>query len=115
MEAKISTGIAFLIIFLVIIPMAIACYRSWRQLEAATNTNPNIVMAAKTNEESLSSEEKRKIDLWIKENNLNEYGDPKETFYAGGTPLFNEMTGEKIDKYEYILKKHPEKPWNEVK
>jgi hypothetical protein len=39
---------------------------------------------------------------------LNEYGDPKDTMYAGGTPLFNEMTGETVDRYEYILKQHPE-------
>jgi hypothetical protein len=51
---------------------------------------------------------KKHIDRWIKQNRLNEYGDPKDTMYAGGTPLFNEMTGETVDRYEYILKQHPE-------
>jgi hypothetical protein len=51
---------------------------------------------------------KRRIDEWIRQNGHNEYGDPKGTVYAGGTPLFNEMTGVTTDRYEYILKKHPE-------
>ena len=58
-----------------------------------------------------SEEEKPKIEAWIKENDLNRYGDPKGTFYTGGTPLFNEKTGISIDKYEYILKNHPHRPW----
>lgn len=51
---------------------------------------------------------KKRIDHWIRENNRNEFGDPPGTSYAGGTPLFNEMTGRQIDRYEYILKKNPE-------
>src|SRR3989344_7791116 len=41
----------------------------------------------------ISFEEKGLIETWILENNLNQYGDSKDTFYAGGTPLFNEFTG----------------------
>jgi len=55
--------------------------------------------------------EKAKIDAWIIENNLNQYGDPKDIFYLGGTPLFDEKTGRSIDRYEYILKNHPDQPW----
>jgi len=29
----------------------------------------------------------------------------------GGAPLFDEKTGQSIDKYEYILKNHPDRPW----
>lgn len=58
-----------------------------------------------------SGTEKQKIDVWIKENDLNQYGDPKNIFYTGGTPLFDEKTGRSIDKYEYILKNHPDQPW----
>lgn len=56
----------------------------------------------------IDDETKRKIDRWIRENNRNQFGDKKDTVYAGGTPLFNEMTGRALDRYEYILKKHPE-------
>ena len=53
-------------------------------------------------------ETKKRIDRWIQENNRNPYGDPKDTMYAGGTPLFDERTGNSKDKYDYILEKHPE-------
>lgn len=61
---------------------------------------------------SLLQDEKQKIDAWIRQNNLNTYGDPKDTMYAGGTPLFDEATGQTTDRYEYILKRHPSRPWN---
>lgn len=50
------------------------------------------------------------IDNWIEENNLNSVGDLKSTLYGSG-PLFNELTGERICRYEYIIKKRPDKPW----
>jgi len=56
----------------------------------------------------IDDETRQRVDRWIRENGRNEYGDPPGTVYAGGTPLFNEMTGRTTDRYEYILKKHPE-------
>ncbi|MFH1030673.1 MAG: hypothetical protein V1770_05445 [bacterium] len=56
----------------------------------------------------ISEEAKKKIDDWIVSGNYNQYGDPKNLMYTGGTPLFNEMTGELTDRYEYILRNHPE-------
>lgn len=47
------------------------------------------------------------IDGWLRERGLNEYGDPADTMYAGGTPLFDETTGESRDRIEYLLEKHP--------
>ena len=55
----------------------------------------------------LTDEQKKTIDAKIKQENLNEYGDAKGTQYMGGTPLFNEMTGKKIDRYDYIVSNHP--------
>lgn len=55
--------------------------------------------------------ENRRIEAWISTNNLNQYGDPENTAYSGGTPLFNETTGQRIDRYDYIKKMHPDKPW----
>ena len=53
---------------------------------------------------------KKKIDDWIKKNGRNEYGDPRDTVYAGGNPLFNEKaSGSGLkDRYEYILERNPE-------
>jgi len=51
---------------------------------------------------------KKRIDRWIQKKGLNPYGDPPDTMYAGGTPLFDERTGKTRDRYEYILERHPE-------
>ena len=56
----------------------------------------------------IDQETKNRIDQWIRESGRNEFGDDPGTTYMGGTPLFNEMTGRRVDKYEYILKRHPE-------
>jgi len=57
---------------------------------------------------SISEKTRQNIERWIRENNRNEYGDAKGTFYTGGNPLFNERTGALQDRYEYILSRHPE-------
>lgn len=56
----------------------------------------------------LTPEQKKQIDARIEKEGLNEYGDPKDTVYMGGTPLFDEMSGEKRDRYEYIAGNHPD-------
>ena len=56
----------------------------------------------------LTPEQKKWIDDRIKRDGLNEFGDPKGTVYMGATPLFDEMTGDMKDRYEYIVGKHPD-------
>jgi len=56
-------------------------------------------------------DEKQQIDEWIVKNNLNQYGDPKDTAYAGGNPTFDMTTGKITDRYDYIISHHPDKPW----
>lgn len=51
---------------------------------------------------------KKKIDEWIKKSGRNEYGDPRDTVYAGGNPLFDERRPGLKDRYEYILERNPE-------
>ncbi len=48
------------------------------------------------------------VDAWISKNHLDPYGSPEGTLYAGGTPLFNEATGERTDRLEYIYAHHPD-------
>ncbi|KAF1332415.1 hypothetical protein FI667_g3604, partial [Globisporangium splendens] len=62
----------------------------------------------------MSAEEKTQVDAWIKKNDLNQYGDSKDTFYTGGTPLFDETTGKTRDLYDYILHRHPDRPWKSI-
>jgi len=106
-EYKISTVLAFLIIILIILPTGFFVWRAWKntinEIDAASiNINiPRII----------STKEKLQIQNWISKNNLNQYGDPQNTIYAGGSPLFDESTGQTIDLYSYILGKHPDRPW----
>ncbi|MFH1426911.1 MAG: hypothetical protein ABIG60_00030 [Patescibacteria group bacterium] len=62
----------------------------------------------KSKSADLTDEQKEKIEQWIKDNNLNRYGDPIDTLYTGGTPLFNEATSESLDRFYYILNNHPD-------
>jgi hypothetical protein len=73
--------------------------RSPRRLEQVIQPSPTPAV----NAGSISQ-----IEDWIRRNNLNEYGDPQGTVYAGGNPLFDESTGKTRDRYEYILARHPE-------
>ncbi|PCJ16493.1 MAG: hypothetical protein COB02_16030 [Candidatus Cloacimonadota bacterium] len=56
----------------------------------------------------ISKETQSKIDKYLSDNNLNEYGDKKDTMYMGGTPLYNESNGSSTNRYEYVLKKFPQ-------
>ncbi|OJI06510.1 hypothetical protein BK004_03125 [bacterium CG10_46_32] len=56
----------------------------------------------------LTPEQKVAIDDWLSANNLNDFGDKEGTFYTGGTPLFDERTGETIDRFQYLFDKFPE-------
>lgn len=48
------------------------------------------------------------VDRWLEARKLDRYGHEAGTMYAGGTPLFNEATGEARDRLEYIFERHPE-------
>jgi hypothetical protein len=49
--------------------------------------------------------EQTEILAWLERSSdsLNTYGDPADTMYMGGSPLFNERTGEFKDKFQYII------------
>ncbi len=64
---------------------------------------------------TISPEEIVQIETWIERNDLNEFGDPRGTMYAGGNPLFNEATGKSTERFEYIIRNHPDKPWRTQK
>lgn len=54
------------------------------------------------------------FNAWATKNGKNQFGDPADTMYTGGTPLFNESTGESLPAAEYILTRNPLRPWNLV-
>ena len=51
----------------------------------------------------LTDAQKKAIDDYIASKDLNEFGEAKDTVYAGGTPLFDEATGTTSDKYDYAI------------
>lgn len=53
-------------------------------------------------------EQRAMIECWLKEHNLNKYGDAKDTVYTGGTPLFDEATAKRTDRFDYIVTRHPD-------
>lgn len=57
------------------------------------------------------TEDLTEVDAWLKEEGLNRFGDPNDTMYTGGSPLFDESTGKRRDRYEYIRSRHPDEPW----
>ena len=46
------------------------------------------------------------VDAWLSKNHLDPYGSPEGTMYAGGTPLFDEATGERTDRLGYVYAHH---------
>ncbi len=48
------------------------------------------------------------VDRWLKSKGFDSYGNPEGTMYAGGTPLFDERTGESRDRLDYVFQRRPE-------
>jgi hypothetical protein len=48
------------------------------------------------------------VDHWLVSHRLDAFGAPMGTVYAGGTPLFDEATGETMSRLEYVYIKQPE-------
>jgi hypothetical protein len=46
------------------------------------------------------------VDRWLKAQKLDRYGHKQGTMYAGGSPLFDERTGETRDRIEYVFSRH---------
>lgn len=57
--------------------------------------------------ETLTAQQKAYIDRYLAENDLNIYGDPEGTMYMGGSPLFDESTGQVMDRYQFVIRRHP--------
>ncbi len=56
----------------------------------------------------LTAAQKQEIDDWLAKKGLNRYGDAKNAIYTGGTPLIDQVTGQAVERYDYILNKFPD-------
>lgn len=66
-----------------------------------------VVHAATLSAIQLSETQKSFIDSELIARGLNIYGDPEGTVYMGGSPLFDESTGQITDRHEYVMRRHP--------
>ena len=57
--------------------------------------------------DALTPHQKAFVDRYLVDHDLNIYGDAEGTVYAGGSPLFDEATGQCTDRYEYVLRRNP--------
>lgn len=48
------------------------------------------------------------LDRELQAKGLNQFGDPPDTVYAGGTPLFDEKTGRSTPREQYVFSRRPE-------
>ena len=63
-------------------------------------------------DEALAIDARGRVDAWMQgTEGLNQYGDEAGRMYLGGNPLFNEMTGEMHDLYQYVAVQHSDAPW----
>ena len=72
-------------------------------LAAACRGTPPAPAAAGQDAQTLSC-----VERWLAARELNQYGDPVGTMYTGGTPLFDERTGQTTDRLEHLVRKHPQ-------
>lgn len=47
------------------------------------------------------------LDAWLAKRKLDRYGYPEGTMYTGGTPLFDERTGERKDRLTFVYARQP--------
>ena len=48
------------------------------------------------------------VDRWLQEHKLDRYGNADGTMYTGGSPLFNESTGETLERLPYVFQRQPD-------
>ena len=56
----------------------------------------------------LDAQQTECVEKWLKGHGLDDYGNPKGTMYAGGTPTFDEATGRSVDRWTLVAKNRPE-------
>lgn len=54
-------------------------------------------------EHEFTDEQKDRLEKWLSENKLNNYGEAIDTVYEKGAPFINENKDVVIDRFKYIL------------
>ena len=77
-------------------------------LGACPKEKPAVNQTRSASARAARAREEKCLDRWLAERKLDPYGSREGTMYAGGTPLFDERTGRRVDRLEYVYRKHPE-------
>lgn len=107
---RIETAYGVFFIFLIALLVAFTVKRSVKTFQNFTKIS--YTKAVWYGDVELGEQEKVRIDQWIKDYNLNKFGESKDKVYTS-YPLVDDVTGETIDRYRYILSKHPHRPWRD--
>ena len=64
---------------------------------------------AKTSQPSVLLFQSREacVDAWLQTHGFDRYGSPEGTSYAGGTPLFDESSGQQTDRFAFLALHRP--------
>ena len=65
-------------------------------------------VGANTSASAASTAREACMDRALKTRGLNRFGDAADTLYPGGTPLFDERTGQSSDRIARIVARHPD-------
>jgi hypothetical protein len=48
------------------------------------------------------------IEQYLEAHGLDGFGSPRGSMYPGGTPLFDEASGQRLSREEYLAQRHPD-------
>jgi hypothetical protein len=63
---------------------------------------------ARTASPAWTSAQQTCVERFLEAHALDGFGEPRGTMYPGGTPLFDEATGHRMSRQEYLERRHPE-------
>lgn len=109
------------LLLLALLPLLTACPRATNtpvgatdasigqpQLKATPTAPPDSPPAEPVRDAGAPSDVEACVNAWLEKKDMDPYGHPEGTMYTGGTPLFDERTGEQRDRLQYIFNRHPE-------
>jgi hypothetical protein len=75
---------------------------------SATKPPPAAQGAADAGPSAWTEAQEACVDRWLLAQGLDAYGSPHGTQYMGGTPLFDEATGQHTTRQAFLAAHHPE-------
>jgi hypothetical protein len=89
--------------------LSMACKKPGASAPAGSPTAPSPPgTAPATPAEGWKASEEACVDRWLQAKGLDAYGFPRGTMYSGGTPLFDEASGQRMSRREFLLKHQPD-------